>query len=97
MTDAEAIGRAVQEKKTIDGELRTLRIKADRYAQYFSELGQLLRVNPVGAVFDDQAARFGTTGLHFNSKDFDIGEIRNLVAKIREREDRLKDLTDLLA
>jgi hypothetical protein len=31
MTDAEAIGKAVQEKKAIEGELKTLRLKADRY------------------------------------------------------------------
>ena len=83
MTDAEAIGRAVQEKKTIEGELKTLRLKADRYAEYFSRLGQVLNGHPAGAVFDDQSARVGEIGFHFNSKDFDILEIKEIVAKIR--------------
>lgn len=96
MTDNEAIGRAVQEKKTIEGELRTLRIKADRYAEYFSRLGETLNSHPAGAVFDDQSATAGATGFHFNSSDFNIGEVKEIVAKIREKENRLSYLKSLL-
>ena len=97
MTDAEAIGKAVQEKKTIEGELKYLRLKADRYAEYFARLAQILKENPAGGVFDDQSSAAGTMEFHFNSKDFDIGEIKEIVAKIRAKEDRLRELNVLLA
>lgn len=96
MTDHEAIGKAVQEKKNIEGELKTLRIKADRYAETFSLLGQTLKSNPAGVAFDDQPSRLGTMEVHFTSIGFDIGEVKEIVAKIREKENRLSDLKSLL-
>lgn len=97
MTDAEAIGKAVQEKKAIEEELRILHLKADRYAENFSLLGQKLKSNPVGVVFDDQPSAVGTMEAHFTSSGFDIGEVKEIVAKIRAKEDRLRDLNTLLA
>jgi hypothetical protein len=97
MTDAEALWKATQEKKTIEAELKSLRLKADQYAESFSRLGQILNGHPAGAVFDDQSARVGETGFHFNSKDFDIAEVKEIAGKIRKREYRLTDLTSKLA
>jgi hypothetical protein len=97
MTDAEAIGKAHQERKALEGELKTLTIKADRYAEFFLHLGQILKTNPAGGVFDDQISQVGVMEHHFNSKDFDIGEVVKLVADIRAKQDRLKDLNAKLA
>lgn len=96
MTDEEAIGKAHKEKKAIEGEFKTLRIKADRYAELFSRLGRTLADGPAGAVFDDQAASLGTMTEHFNSKDFNVEEVREVVAAIREKQNRLRELTSML-
>lgn len=97
MTDAEAIGRAVQEKKAIEAELKTLLIKADLYAESFLHLGRILKENPAGGVFDDQISQAGVMEHHFHSKDFDIGEVMELVATIRAKQNRLKELNAKLA
>jgi hypothetical protein len=96
MTDAEALGKAHQERKAIEAELKNLRIKADRYAQNFSLLAQILKNNPAGAVFDDQPSPVGMMEHHFNSADFDIREVKELVDRIRQKENRLRELNDLL-
>jgi hypothetical protein len=96
MTDHEAIGKAHHEKKAIEGELKTLRIKADRYAEYFSLLGKNLKGNAAGVVFDDQSSGIGIMEDHFDSSAFDICEVKEIVAKIREKESRLSELNFLL-
>jgi hypothetical protein len=96
MTDAEAIGKAVQEKKTIEGELKTLRIKADRYAENFYKLGQHLKMNPTGVIFDDQPSIIGTMDAHVLTASWDAEDVKMTVAAIRSKESRLKDLNDLL-
>ena len=96
MTDAEAIGKAHLEKKQIFDSLKNLRVKADHYGQLYLALGNLVKRDPAGVVFDDQDSRAGATREHFNSSDFDIKSIVQLVAEIRSKEERLSDLEELL-
>lgn len=93
MTDDEAIGKAVTEKKRREQELKTLRIKADQHGERFALLAHLLKTDPAGAVFESQATRrrFDTVA-SFSVAEFDGAEIKELVGKIREHEDRLADL-----
>lgn len=97
MTDSEAIGKAYQEKKSIDGELKTLRIKADRYAEIFGQLAQHLKTNPAGVVFDDQPSALGAMEIHYTTSGWDVNELKEMVATIRAKEARLRELTNLLA
>jgi hypothetical protein len=97
MTDVEAFGLAHQEKKKIEGELKTRRVKVLRYGDSLSRLAQLLNSNPAGAVFDDQVSPAGVMECHFTSAEFDIADIAKLVAEIRALESRLKDLNAQLA
>jgi hypothetical protein len=96
MTDAEAIGKAHLEKKEIFDSLKNLRIKADHYGQLYLALGNLVKRDPAGAVFDEQVSRVGTMREHFDSSHFDIKAIVHLVAEIRSKEERLSDLEQLL-
>lgn len=97
MTNFEAIGRTVEAKKKTEGELKTLRMKAHRYGDLFSQLSQSLNTNPAGAVFDDQASSAGKMEFHFNSADFDIPDVKKLVEDIRTLEARLTELSTQLA
>ncbi len=96
MTDAEAIGRAVIEKKQIMESLKSLRIKADHYGQNYFALGQLLKNDPAGVVFDEQVSRVGVMKGHFNSPELDLASVKQLVSDIRSKEERLNDLDQLL-
>ncbi len=96
MTDAEAIGKAVIEKKAIMDALKGLRIKADHYGQQYLALGQLLKHDPAGVVFDEQISRVGVAKAHFDSSECDLGYVRELVRDIRAKEERLHDLEELL-
>ena len=93
MTNAEAIGQPVTEQRRYEQELRALRLKASQHAAKFGMLAQLLRDEPGAIVFDEQSTRRRSdTVAHFESKDLNGAEIKELVSQIREHEDRLADL-----
>jgi len=96
MTTAEALGKAVIEKKQLAEELRNLRIKADRYGQQFLALGHLLKNDPAGIVFDDQLSRAGTSRGYFDSSECGITPVKELVQELRTKEERFNALTELL-
>jgi hypothetical protein len=93
MTNAETIEQSVLERKRSEQELKVLHLKADQHAAKFAMIAQLLRDEPGAIVFDEQStSRRSDTVVHFESKEFSGVEIRELVGKIRELEDRLSDL-----
>jgi hypothetical protein len=93
MTNAETVGQLVPEQKRHEQELKMLHTKAGHHAAKFAMLAQLLRDDPGAIVFDEQSTgRRSNTLAHFDSKEFNGLEIKELVGKIREHEDRLSDL-----
>jgi hypothetical protein len=73
--------------------LKALHLKAGQHAAKFAMLAQLLRDDPGAIVFDGQSTRRRPDYVaRFESKEFSGAGIKELVAQIREHEDRLSDL-----
>lgn len=83
------------ERPALDGahrekDLKALRMKVAQHAAKFAMIAQLLRDDPGGIMFDEQLTRRSSdTVAHFTSKEFDIVELKELVAQIRELEEGL--------
>ena len=93
MTNAETIGQPVLEQKRHEQELQALHLKAGQHAAKFAMLAQLLRDDPGAIVFDEQVTRRRADSVaHFGSNEFSGVEIKDLVNKIRDLEDRISDL-----
>ena len=93
MTNAETIGQPILEQKHREQELKVLHFKAAQYAARFAMLAQLLRDDPGAIVFDEQSTRRRPDYVaRFESREFSGVGIKELVAQIREHEDRLSDL-----
>ena len=93
MSNAETIPQPLLEKTRREQESKMLHLKASQYAARFAMLAQLLRDDPGAIVFDEQSTRRRPNSVaHFESKEFNGVEIKELVGQIREHEDRLSDL-----
>ncbi len=93
MTDIDTIGDSLLEEKDCERDLRELHLKAAQLAAKFLMLAQLLRDDPGAIVFDEQAThRSSDSVAHFGSKEVSGSEIKDLVSKIRNLEERISEL-----
>lgn len=97
MANTKTTGKPILEQERCEQELKMLRMKAAQHAAKFAMIAQLLRDDPGAIVFDEQLTRRRSdTVAHFTSKEFNGGEIKELVAQIREQEEWLSDLQSKL-
>ena len=93
MINTDTIGNPLLEENDCEQGLRELHLKAAQLAAKFLIVAQLLRDEPGAIVFDEQATRRRADSVaHFGSKEFSGVEIKDLVSKIRNFEDRISDL-----
>lgn len=93
MINTNAIGNPLREEEDCEQSLREFRLKAAQLAAKFLMVAQLLRDDPGAIVFDEQVTRRRVDSVaHFGSKDFSSAEIKGLVGKVRNLEDRISDL-----
>ncbi len=88
MVTAQTTGRLGLDEERCQKELTALRMKIAQHAAKFAMIAQLLRDDPGAIVFDEQLTRRSSdTVAHFTSKEFDIVELKQLVAQIRDLEE----------
>ncbi len=93
MINTDTCGNPLLEEKDCEQNLRELHLKAAQLAAKFLMVAQLLRDDPGAIVFDEQVTRRRADSVaHFGSKDFSSAEIKDLVSKVRNLEDRISEL-----
>src|SRR5579864_4831837 len=93
MINTDTIGNPLLEERDCEQGLGELHLKAAQLAAKFLMVAQLLRDDPGAIVFDEQVTRRRTDSVaHFGSNEFSGVEIKDLVSRIRDLEDRISDL-----
>ncbi len=93
MINADTIGNPLLEEMDCEQGLLELHLDAAHLAAKFLMVAQLLRDDFGAIVLDEQVTRRRADSVsHFGSKEFSGVEIKDLVNKIRNLEDRISDL-----